>query len=464
MKLQSPVKVDKSPASPAKPNNLAAVDPKYAKLQALKDAIEKKKSQRHDDVSERIERSAELEETTKRLHPTSANKLRDLKSEAENEYLRAARKKISLNDFETVKVVGAGAFGAVRLVQRKSDNKVFALKQMPKAMMKNKNQRDRVIAERSVLSTSVSRWIVSLEQTWQDDKNLFMLMEYLPGGDFMSHLIRVDIMNEYDTKFYIAELILAVNTVHQLGYVHRDIKPDNMVLDPKGHLKLLDFGLCKAYKTKDELDWGAQAHAQKGVVSTLTGSVAHPTREHLRSQCGTPNYMAPEVFRRAGYDKRADWWSVGIIAYECLYGGVPFNDANHDVSKIAHKVMNWKKYLALPHPRKQLSSHAIDVLRKLLCEKEDRLDAVGLMKHPFFHGIDWDNLHKTMAPIQPIVKEATDTSNFDFDSSRFDKLPKCGKAWKKDLDYVQYTYNREAEQKKPSINALLQQHKSAGKQ
>eukprot|EP01067_Filipodium_phascolosomae_P004374 Filipodium_phascolosomae@DN2754_c0_g2_i2.p1 len=234
-----------SPGLPAAAGAVAAtgVDPKYQKLAALKAAIERKKDARGKETDERLERTGEFNKIVQQVDDSGiVNNLENLRLNAENEYLRATRRKCTLEDFETVKVVGVGAFGAVRLVKRKVDDRIFALKQMPKTMMKNKNQRERVIAERSVLASNLSRWIVGLEQTWQDDKCLYMLMEFLPGGDFMSHLIRLDIMTELQTQFYIAELVLAVDTVHELGYVHRDIKPDNMVLNADGHLKLLDFG------------------------------------------------------------------------------------------------------------------------------------------------------------------------------------------------------------------------------
>eukprot|EP00916_Digyalum_oweni_P010007 GHVL01016854.1.p1 GENE.GHVL01016854.1~~GHVL01016854.1.p1 ORF type:complete len:394 (-),score=78.83 GHVL01016854.1:52-1233(-) len=302
---------------------------KYDKLKQLKESLEQKKCNRDVEYIDRENRISEITDMLKK-GDLNSDQVRDLKgaqNELENDYLRARRKKGCLDDFETISVVGAGAFGAVRLVRSKDDKTVFALKQMPKSTMKNKNQRDRVKAERSVLASAVSRWIVSLEQTFQDDKNLYMLMEYLPGGDFMSHLIRLDSLDEEQTRFYMAELVLAVQTVHELGYVHRDIKPDNMVLDKNGHLKLLDFGLCtmNPKSSKEPLVDTSMSPSRTVAKVIEQQAMSHPTREMLRSQCGTPNYMAPEVFRRQGYDKAADWWSVGVIAYECLYGGVPFN-------------------------------------------------------------------------------------------------------------------------------------------
>lgn len=181
-------------------------------------------------------------------------KKQDLRRTLEHEEMIAqkdSRKKISTADFESLAVIGRGAFGEVRLVRHKAkgDGKIeiFALKSMKKEMMVMKNQVGHVRAEREALAKADSnnKWLTSLYYSFVDDTHLYMVMEYLPGGDLMSLLIKEDTFSESVTKYFMAQAAHAISSVHALGYIHRDIKPDNMLLDAKGHLKLTDLGLCK---------------------------------------------------------------------------------------------------------------------------------------------------------------------------------------------------------------------------
>lgn len=182
---------------------------------------------------------------------------------AQTAWLRAQRERVDTQRFRVLRVLGVGAYGVVRLVQDLRTGEKFALKQMKKSAIKLKNERTRLYAERHVLAGVVSRHVVKLECSFQDKDYLYQVLEYLPGGDLMTHLVSCGQFSEETTKFYIAQLILAVHTVHRLGYMHRDIKPCNIVLDDKGNLKLLDFGLCTHYKPSSPTSPPPAASRQK---------------------------------------------------------------------------------------------------------------------------------------------------------------------------------------------------------
>lgn len=163
----------------------------------------------------------------------------------EAEKKRQQRQKQTVREYEPVKIIGRGAFGEVRLCRYIKTGELVAVKKMKKKEMVHKNQVQHVKAERDVLAKAKNPCIVNLRSSFQDDNYLYLIMDYLPGGDLMTLLMRKDILSEEESRFYIAEMILAVESVHILGYIHRDLKPDNVLLDSQGHIKLSDFGLCK---------------------------------------------------------------------------------------------------------------------------------------------------------------------------------------------------------------------------
>jgi len=166
---------------------------------------------------------------------------------AEVEYLRFLRTKEKPDNFSTLKIIGKGAFGEVKLVQRRNDGKIYALKSLVKQEMFKKDQLAHVRSERDILAESDSPWVVKLHTTFQDNTFLYMLMEFLPGGDLMTMLIKYEIFTEDITRFYMAEITLAIEAVHKLGFIHRDIKPDNILLDRGGHIKRIQKGLLEQY-------------------------------------------------------------------------------------------------------------------------------------------------------------------------------------------------------------------------
>ena len=188
----------------------------------------------------------------------------------------------------------------MHLCRWKDKGELVAVKKLRKNEMIGRNQIDHVKSEVSILSQAESPWVVELKCSFQDDKYLYLVMEYLPGGDLMSLLMKKESLPEDEAKFYMAEMVLAVESVHKLNFIHRDIKPDNILIDRQGHIKLSDFGLCAKYEIKP----GFQQTGNR--------------RARLHSTVGTPDYIAPEIFEEGGYTEIVDWWSLGIILYEML--------------------------------------------------------------------------------------------------------------------------------------------------
>merc|ERR1719346_794126 len=174
----------------------------------------------------------------------------------EKDLLRQSRKRFTVEDFDTVAIIGRGAFGEVRVVRRNDndDKEVYAMKSMRKKDMIQKHQVAHIRAERDLLAAADNQWLVKLHFSFQDDEYLYLVMEYCPGGDLMTILMREDILSEPHTRFYMSELAMAIQCVHDLGFAHRDLKPDNVLIDFEGHVQLSDFGLAKPIRTaKDEL-------------------------------------------------------------------------------------------------------------------------------------------------------------------------------------------------------------------
>ncbi|XP_074700000.1 citron Rho-interacting kinase isoform X7 [Strix aluco] len=297
----------------------------------------------------------------------------------------------SVKDFEVKSVVGCGHFADVKVVREKVTGDVYAMKVMSKESLLAQEHVSFFEEERSILSQSSSPWIPQLQYAFQDKKNLYLVMEYQPGGDLLSLLNRYeDQLDESMVQFYLAELVLAIHSVHQMGYVHRDIKPENVLIDRTGHIKLVDFGSA------------ARMTINKMVNAKLP--------------VGTPDYMAPEMLTglngdgKASYGPECDWWSLGVIAYEMIYGRSPFTEGTS--AKTFNNIMNFQRFLKFPEDVK-VSSEFLDLIQSLLCGQKERLGFEGLCCHPFFSKIDWNNIRNSPPPFVPTLKSDDDTSNFD---------------------------------------------------
>jgi len=293
-------------------------------------------------------------------------------------------KEPKLEDFELLDTLGTGSFGRVRLVMFKEDQKYYALKILKKSEVIYLKQVEHVKTEKHILERISHPFIVNLFGAFKDPKNLYLMMEYIIGGEFFSHLRKAGRFPNDTSKFYAAEITLVFAYLHDLSILYRDLKPENLLLDRAGHCKVTDFGFAKKV---DYRTW------------TL---------------CGTPEYLAPEIILSKGHGKAVDWWALGILMYEMLAGYPPFYD--EDPLGIYQKILEGK--IKFPW---HFDRHSKDLIKKLLtADLTKRLGnlkdgAEGIKKHKWFQEINWDELLKREAtpPIKPDVGDDKDTNNFE---------------------------------------------------
>uniref|UniRef100_A0A8C7R0P6 non-specific serine/threonine protein kinase n=1 Tax=Oncorhynchus mykiss TaxID=8022 RepID=A0A8C7R0P6_ONCMY len=299
---------------------------------------------------------------------------------------------VKLDDFDRVKMIGRGAYGEVQLVRHKASQKVYAMKKLSKFEMIKRSDSAFFWEERDIMAFSNSPWVIQLCCAFQDDRHLYMVMEYMPGGDLVTLTMNYD-MPEKWARFYTAEVVLALDTIHSMGFIHRDVKPDNILLDQNGHLKLADFGTCM------KMDSMGMVHCDTAV--------------------GTPDYISPEVLNSQGgdgyYGRECDWWSVGVFIFEMLVGDTPFY-AESLVGTYG-KIMDHKNNLNFPDDV-QMSNDAKDLICAFLSDREVRLGRNGveeIKRHPFFRNDQWTfhTIRQTVAPVVPELSSDIDTSNFD---------------------------------------------------
>ncbi|CDW55586.1 serine:threonine protein kinase LATS1 [Trichuris trichiura] len=378
--------------------------------------------------NERVSRRMQIErEMSRAIFSAQLQcQMRRLLAQKESSYLRLKRQKLEPSMFEKLKTIGVGAFGEVALVVKKDTSSLFAMKVLRKRDVISRNQAAHVKAERDILAEADNEWVVKLYYSFQDKDNLFFIMEYIPGGDLMALLIKKGIFDEAMARFYIAELVCAVESVHRLGFIHRDIKPDNILIDRDGHIKLTDFGLCTGLRwTHDRKyyddhrgdidDDTLPPHRPKSDKWHKVLVVRHQKQQKHRkalSLVGTPNYIAPEVLLRVGYTQLCDWWSVGVILYEMVVGQPPFLAETPEETQ--NKVINWQSSLRIP-VEAGLSADVVDLILRLCFSVDQRLgkNVDDIKNHPFFDGVDWENLRKLPAPYTPEILHEADTSNFD---------------------------------------------------
>jgi len=295
-------------------------------------------------------------------------------------------KEPTLADFEMLDTLGTGSFGRVRLVMYKPDGKYYALKILKKSEVIYLKQVEHVKTEKHILERINHPFIVNLFGAFQDPKNLYLMMEYIIGGEFFSHLRKAGRFPNDTSRFYAAEITLVFAYLHDLSILYRDLKPENLLLDRVGHCKVTDFGFAKKV---DYRTW------------TL---------------CGTPEYLAPEIILSKGHGKAVDWWALGILCYEMLAGYPPFYD--EDPLGIYQKILEGK--IKFPW---HFDRHSKDLIKKLLtADLTKRLGnlkdgAEGIKKHKWFSDLNWDELLKRSEsippPIKPDVNDDKDTNNFE---------------------------------------------------
>ena len=276
------------------------------------------------------------------------------------------------------------------------------MKVLRKREMVEKDQLAHVRAERDILVEADHQWVVKMFFSFQDPLNLYLVMEFLPGGDLMTLLMKEDTLTEDAAQFYVVETALAIEYIHSLGFIHRDIKPDNLLLDSRGHVKLSDFGLCtglkKSHRTEYYRDLAKfDTPVDQPVSSRKRAESWKVSRRTLAfSTVGTPDYIAPEVFADAGYDKRCDWWSLGVIMYEMLVGYPPF--CSETPRETYLKILDWKQSLVFP-PEVPTSQAATATILAMCDDVKNRIGNVdGLKTLQWFQGVDW--VHIRSVPIR----------------------------------------------------------------
>merc|ERR1719308_738882 len=402
---------------------------------------------------ERQERLRRLEESLsdKGLEESVIVEKRNQHAAKETEFLRLKRSRLGVDDFEPIKVIGKGAFGEVRLVQKVDTGHVYAMKILRKAEMVEKEQVAHVRAERDILVEADHQWVVKMFFSFQDPVNLYLVMEFLPGGDLMTLLMKEDTLSEEVAQFYIAETVLAIDYIHSLGFIHRDIKPDNLLLDSKGHIKLSDFGLCTGLKKSHRTEY------YRDLVGPDSDNNCRPVSARKRAESwkasrrtlaystvGTPDYIAPEVFLQNGYDKTCDWWSLGVIMYEMLVGYPPFCSETPRETYI--KILDWKQSLVFP-PEVPISEKAARTILRFCDEMKTRVAGMSDIKGlDWFQGVDWLHIRERPAAIGIDVKSIDDTSNFDEFPDVDLKIPVTANSSTgmpyKDWVFLNYTFKR----------------------
>ncbi|CAI9116717.1 OLC1v1017946C3 [Oldenlandia corymbosa var. corymbosa] len=349
----------------------------------------------------------------------------------------------SIDDFEIIKPISKGAFGKVYLARKRTTGDLFAIKVLKKVDMFRKNDIDRILAERNILITVRNPFVVRFFYSFTSKDRLYLVMEYLNGGDFYSLLQKVGCLEEEIARIYISELVLALEYLHSLGIVHRDLKPDNILIAHDGHIKLTDFGLSKIGLMNSTSDLTRSEIKDRTFSEIRSDSVE---RAH-RSAVGTPDYLAPEILLGTQHGYAADWWSVGIILFELITGFPPFTAELPEV--IFDNILN--RFIPWPSIPDEMSNEAQDLIERFLAHDPDqRLGAKGASEvkaHPFFIGVDWDNLALQKAAFVPQPESIDDTSYFvsrynsvelgndgDFSDSISDESDSCSTSGLEKLD------------------------------
>ncbi|CAO3651297.1 unnamed protein product [Mucor hiemalis] len=297
---------------------------------------------------------------------------------AKDKQRRRQHRKLKLDDFVLKRTVGTGSFGRVHLAQSKVNGKHYAIKALDKYDVVRLKQVEHINNEPTILKDVTHPFLVTLWDAFQDDTHLFMVMDYVPGGELFSILRKHKKFTEQTARFYAAEVILALHYLHENNIVYRDLKPENILIDASGHVKLTDFGFAKR-------------------VQDMTWTV-----------CGTPDYLAPEIILSKGYTKAVDWWGLGVLIFEMVVGRAPFVDKNpvNLYQKILECRVDWPE---------DISPELKDLLQNLLTsDLETRFASEEVMQHAWFEDMDFSQVlkRKVKPPYMPKVKDDGDTTCF----------------------------------------------------
>ena len=287
--------------------------------------------------------------------------------------------KLKTDDFEKIKLIGKGSFGEVFLVKMKTNDQIYAMKTLDKKTIKTYNQEEHTKSERDLMVKVDCPFIVDIKFAFQDKINLYLITEFMQGGELFFHLFREKRFKNEKAKFYLIEIILAIEFLHKQNMIYRDLKPENVLIDKDGHIKLTDFGLSKMLSKE---------------------------KEKTYTICGTPQYLAPEILTSDGYDNSVDWWSLGCIMYKMLIGIDPFRFSKDD--SLSPEM--YETDIFIPD---YVSREAVDLIKKLLVTNPKKRLGSGsegaekIKNHPYFKDVDWNKAwNKELAP--PFVPELSD--------------------------------------------------------
>ncbi|KAF6807804.1 serine threonine-protein kinase dbf20 [Colletotrichum plurivorum] len=345
--------------------------------------------------------------------------------------LRKRRVRLRHGDFQILTQVGQGGYGQVFLAQKKDTREVCALKVMSKKLLFKLDEVRHVLTERDILTTAKSDWLVRLLYSFQDDKNIYLAMEYVPGGDFRTLLNNTGVLSNRHARFYIAEMFCSVDALHQLGYIHRDLKPENFLVDSTGHVKLTDFGLAagmlapaKIESMRIRLEKASETSVpfgkpmdQRTVAERREGYQTMRAKDvnYAKSIVGSPDYMAPEVLRGDEYDYTVDYWSLGCMLFEALTGFPPFAGSTPD--ETWRNLKHWREVLKRPvweDPNYFLSNRTWNFITTCINSRSKRFSNIKeINSHHYFAEVDWETLRTTKAPFVPELDSETDAGYFD---------------------------------------------------
>ncbi|KAK4117478.1 kinase-like protein [Canariomyces notabilis] len=352
--------------------------------------------------------------------------------------LRKRRVRLRHGDFQILTQVGQGGYGQVFLAQKKDTKEVCALKVMSKKLLFKLDEVRHVLTERDILTTAKSDWLVRLLYSFQDDKNIYLAMEYVPGGDFRTLLNNTGVLSNRHARFYIAEMFCAVDALHQLGYIHRDLKPENFLVDSTGHVKLTDFGLAAGFlapakieSMRIRLEKASETSVpfgkpmdQRTIAERREGYRTMRERDvnYAKSIVGSPDYMAPEVLRGEEYDYTVDYWSLGCMLFEALTGFPPFAGSTAD--ETWRNLNHWREVLKRPvweDPSYFLSNRTWNFITTCINSRSRRFSKIkDIYSHQYFAEVDWATLRETKPPFVPELDSETDAGYFDDFSNEAD--------------------------------------------
>lgn len=331
----------------------------------------------------------------------------------ETEFTRLSRLKLKPDNYEYLALIGRGGFADVWLVTEKKTNDIYAMKIIRKRDVILNDQITSVRNERDILAIAHNQWIVRMHCSFQDEEHLYLVLEFVQGGDLMNALCRVGTFPPQAVRFIAAEIALAVHSVHELGFIHTDLKPDNILISPNGHIKLTDFGIASNYNKHDNEYKDLLASAQELMLEQKHMSFIPSKKQTHRKRnsiIGTVDYIAPEILNGEQPSEKSDWWSFGVIIYEMLYGYPPFSCESR--KETALRIINWKKSLRIP-VNQRIPVQATELLKSLLCDADGRIGFREIIAHPFFAGFNFSDVFSNKSPMRPICSNPLSTEHFE---------------------------------------------------